>query len=60
METGCTGKSDANSLPAPTSTTDLTENPYGKRKMFSFSRKRGGADPYKFVANIGILECTQL
>ena len=72
-EPGCIGKSNTNNLPAPT---DLTENPYGKKKlvfndatqksasmvackrncnrittmepdfwkMFSSSRKRGGAD----------------
>ena len=73
MKQGCIGKSNTNNLPAPT---DLTENPYGKKKlcfkdatqksaslvlgwivveleptepifekMFSSSRKRGGADP---------------
>jgi hypothetical protein len=31
MEPGCIGKSNANNLPAPT---DLTENPYGKKKLF--------------------------
>ena len=30
METGCIGKSNTNNLPAPT---DLTENPYGKKKL---------------------------
>ena len=31
MEPGCIGKSNTNNLPAPT---DLTENPYGKKKFF--------------------------
>ena len=31
MEPGCMGKSDTNNLPAPT---DLTENPYAKKKLF--------------------------
>ena len=31
MEPGCIGKSNTNNLPAPT---DLTENPYGKKKHF--------------------------
>jgi hypothetical protein len=31
MEPWCIGKSNANNLPAPT---DLTENPYGKKKLF--------------------------
>ena len=31
MKPGCIGKSNTNSLPAPT---DLTENPYGKKKLF--------------------------
>ena len=31
MESGCTGKSNTNNLPAPT---DLTENPYGKKTLF--------------------------
>jgi hypothetical protein len=31
MEPGCIGKSKANNLPAPT---DLTENPYRKKKLF--------------------------
>ena len=31
MEPGCIGKSNTNNLPAPT---DLTENPYGKKKLF--------------------------
>jgi hypothetical protein len=31
MKTGCIGKSNTNNLPAPT---DLTENPYGKKKHF--------------------------
>ena len=31
MEPGCTGKSNTNHLLAPT---DLTENPYGKKKLF--------------------------
>ena len=31
MELGCIGKSNTNNLPAPT---DLTENPYGKKKLF--------------------------
>jgi hypothetical protein len=30
MEPGCIGKSNTNNLPAPT---DLTENPYGKKKL---------------------------
>jgi hypothetical protein len=30
MKPGCIGKSNTNNLPAPT---DLTENPYGKRKL---------------------------
>ena len=31
MEPGCIGKSNTNNLPAPT---DLTENPYLKKKLF--------------------------
>jgi hypothetical protein len=31
MEPGCIGKSNTNNLPTPT---DLTENPYGKKKLF--------------------------
>jgi hypothetical protein len=31
MKPGCTGKSNTNNLPEPT---DLTENPYGKKKLF--------------------------
>ena len=31
MVPGCIGKSNTNNLPAPT---DLTENPYGKKKLF--------------------------
>jgi hypothetical protein len=31
MDPGCIGKSNTNNLPAPT---DLTENPYGKKKLF--------------------------
>ena len=31
MEAGCIGKYNTNNLPAPT---DLTENPYGKKKLF--------------------------
>ena len=31
MKPGCIGKSNTNNLPAPT---DLTENPYGKKKLF--------------------------
>ena len=31
MKPGCIGKSNTNNLPAPT---DLTENPYGKKKIF--------------------------
>ena len=31
MQPGCIGKSNTNNLPAPT---DLTENPYGKKKLF--------------------------
>jgi hypothetical protein len=31
MEPGCIGKSNTNNLPAPT---DLTENPYGEKKLF--------------------------
>jgi hypothetical protein len=31
MEPGCIGKYNTNNLPAPT---DLTENPYGKKKLF--------------------------
>jgi hypothetical protein len=31
MEPGCIGKSNTKNLPAPT---DLTENPYGKKKLF--------------------------
>ena len=31
MEPGCIGKSNTNNLPAPT---DLTENPYWKKKLF--------------------------
>ena len=30
MEPGCIGKSNTKNLPAPT---DLTENPYGKKKL---------------------------
>jgi hypothetical protein len=30
MEPDCIGKSNTNNLPAPT---DLTENPYGKKKL---------------------------
>jgi hypothetical protein len=30
-EARCIGKSNTNNLPAPT---DLTENPYGKKKLF--------------------------
>jgi hypothetical protein len=30
MKPGCIGKSNTNNLPAPT---DLTENPYGKKKL---------------------------
>jgi hypothetical protein len=30
MKPGCLGKSDTNNLPAPT---DLTENPYGEKKL---------------------------
>ena len=33
MEPGCIGKSNTNNLPAPT---DMTENPYGKKKLFLF------------------------
>jgi hypothetical protein len=31
MKPGCIGKSNTNNLSAPT---DLTENPYGKKKLF--------------------------
>jgi hypothetical protein len=31
MQPGCIGKCNTNNLPAPT---DLTENPYGKKKLF--------------------------
>ena len=31
MEPGCIGKSNAKNLPTPT---DMTENPYGKKKLF--------------------------
>ena len=31
MKPGCIGISNTNNLPAPT---DLTENPYGKKKLF--------------------------
>ena len=31
MKPGCIGKSNTNNLPAPT---DLTENPYKKKKLF--------------------------
>ena len=31
MKSGCIGKSNTNNLSAPT---DLTENPYGKKKLF--------------------------
>ena len=31
MEPGCIGKSNTNNLPGPT---DLTENPYGEKKLF--------------------------
>jgi hypothetical protein len=31
MKPGCTGKSNTNNLPTPT---DLTENSYGKKKLF--------------------------
>jgi hypothetical protein len=31
LEAGCIGKYNANNLPAPT---DLTENPYGEKKLF--------------------------
>ena len=31
MKPGCIGKSNTNNLPAPT---DLTENPYGEKKLF--------------------------
>ena len=31
MKPECTGKSNTNNLPAPT---DLTENPYGEKKLF--------------------------
>ena len=31
IKPGCIGKSNTNNLPAPT---DLTENPYGKKKLF--------------------------
>ena len=31
MKPGCIGKSNTNNLPA---STDLTENPYGKKKLF--------------------------
>ena len=31
MDPGCIGKSDTNNLPAPT---DLTKNPYEKKKRF--------------------------
>ena len=31
MKAGCIGKSNTNNLPAPT---DLTQNPYGKKKLF--------------------------
>jgi hypothetical protein len=31
MESGCIGKSNTKNLPAPTG---LTENPYGKKKLF--------------------------
>jgi hypothetical protein len=31
MKPGCIGKSNTNNLPAPT---DLTENPYEKKKLF--------------------------
>jgi hypothetical protein len=31
MEPGCIGKSNTINLPAPT---DLTENPYGEKKLF--------------------------
>jgi hypothetical protein len=31
MQPGCIGKSNTNNLPAPT---DLTENPYDKKKLF--------------------------
>jgi hypothetical protein len=37
MERGCIGKSNTNSLPAPT---DLTQNPYGK-KNFGCNSKIG-------------------
>ena len=36
MEPGCIGKSNTNNLPAPT---DLTENPYGKKKIKAATQK---------------------
>jgi hypothetical protein len=36
MKPGCIGKSNTNNLPAPT---DLTENPYGKKKLFFRNRR---------------------
>jgi hypothetical protein len=33
MKPGCIGKSNTNSLPAPT---DMMENPYGKKNFFCF------------------------
>jgi hypothetical protein len=33
MEPGCIGKSNTNNLPAPT---DLTKNPYVKKKLFFY------------------------
>ena len=40
MEPGCIGKSNTNNLPAPT---DLTENPYGKKKLFFIDATQNSA-----------------
>jgi hypothetical protein len=41
MEPGCIGKSNTNNLPAPT---DLTENPYGKKKLvFNDATQKSGS-----------------
>ena len=40
MEPGCIGKSDANNLPGPT---DLTENPYEKKRFFEDATQKSAS-----------------
>jgi hypothetical protein len=51
MEPGCIGKSNTNNLPAPT---DLTENPYGKKKLFvkDATQKSGSMVPHGIAMKV--------